>query len=151
MHSRVTRYFQWEQQASSHMEALHSVAAVISRIYIAQVFFLAGLTKIRDWDTTLFLFEEEYRVPLIPFELAAWAGTAGELILPVLLISGLLTRFSALGLFVVNIVAVISLAEIAPAAMYLHVIWGILLAQTVLYGGGKLTIDTLIRQRFAKK
>lgn len=124
---------------------LHPFASLAARIYIAQVFFMAGLTKIRDWDTTLFLFEEEYQVPFIPFELAAWLGTAGELVLPVLLLLGILTRFSALGLFIVNAVAVVSLVDISVAALYLHYIWGLLLAQIVIYGGGVISLTTLAK------
>ncbi|MBB1486087.1 DoxX family protein [Oceanospirillum sediminis] len=144
MSSKIYHYLQQEQQSSSYFEGIHSLTAVITRLYIGQVFFMAGLTKIGDWDTTLFLFEEEYNVPFLNYELAAWLGTTGELILPVLLIAGLVTRFTAIGLFVVNLVAVISLTEIAPAALYLHIIWGILLTQLIIYGEGKLTIDRLI-------
>ena len=113
------------------------------------MFFASGLTKLRDWDSTLFLFEEEYSVPFIPFELAAYLGTAGELILPILLILGLASRFGALGLTVVNIVAVVSLTEIAPAALYSHVIWGLLLLQVVLFGAGKLSLDQLIKTKLS--
>ena len=144
MSSKVYHYLQLEERGAPYLESVHSLTAIIARLYISQVFFMAGLTKISDWDTTLFLFEEEYSVPFLNYELAAWLGTAGELILPVLLISGLVTRFTAIGLFVVNLVAVISLAEIAPAALYLHIIWGILLTQLIVYGGGKLALDQLI-------
>lgn len=129
---------------SNQFKKLHSVGTLIARIYIAQVFFMAGLTKVASWETTLFLFEEEYQVPLLAPELAAVLGTFGELCFPILLFLGLATRFSALGLFVVNIVAVISLESIAPAALYLHVIWGILLLQLTIYGGGMFTLDTLV-------
>ncbi len=128
----------------------HSLASLVARVYIAQVFFSSGLTKIQDWDTTLFLFEEEYQVPLLHFELAAILGTLGELVLPVLLFFGLLTRFSAFGLFIVNVVAVISLVEIAPAALYLHYLWGILLAQIFIYGSGSVALDGLARQLVQK-
>lgn len=129
----------------------HSWAALLARLYIAKVFFLAGLTKVQDWDTTLFLFEEEYQVPLIPFELAAYLGTIGELILPVLLVLGFFTRFTALGLFIVNYVAVISLVEIAPAALYLHYIWGLLLAQIIIYGGGNSSLDWAVGRYYSRK
>ncbi|CAA0121307.1 Uncharacterised protein [BD1-7 clade bacterium] len=141
------RLYQNYAIVSDGLGKLHSVASVAARLYIAQIFFSAGLTKIRDWDTTLFLFEEEYHVPFIPFELAAYLGTLGELVFPVLLFAGLFTRFSALSLSVVNIIAVISLAEIAPAAFYLHVIWGVLLAQLAVYGGGVLSADHWIRAK----
>jgi len=130
------------------LDMLQPVALLSARIYIAWVFFASGLTKIRDWDTTLFLFEEEYSVPFFSPELAAFLATAGELILPLLLVIGLTSRISAIGLSVVNVVAVISLEEIAPAALSLHVLWGVLLAQLILFGAGKLSIDKLLRLKF---
>lgn len=117
------------------------LAALAARAYLAQVFFLSGLTKLRDWDTTLLLFTEEYRVPLLSPAVAAVMGTAGELVLPVLLLVGLAGRFAALGLGVVNAVAVISLAEIAPAALQQHITWGVLLAALALYGVGRWSVD----------
>ncbi|GAA6152734.1 DoxX family protein [Pseudoteredinibacter isoporae] len=140
LHAIYTPY----HRISSKIELLHPLATLLSRLYIAKVFFVAGWLKIQDWDTTLFLFEEEYQVPFLPFELAAYLGTAGELVLPILLALGLASRFAALGLSVVNIVAVISLAEIAPAALYLHMIWGILLAHIVIYGGGFFSTDRFL-------
>lgn len=117
------------------------LAQAAARVYVAWVFFASGLTKLRDWETTLFLFEYEYAVPLLPFELAAWLATVGEILLPVLLLAGLGSRFAAAGLFIINVVAVISLEEIAPAALYLHYIWGILLLQILVWGGGLLSFD----------
>lgn len=123
------------------LDSLRPLAALLARAYVAQVFFLAGLTKIRDWDTTLLLFTEEYKVPLLSPETAAIMGTAGELVLPVLLLLGLAGRFAALGLSVVNLVAVLSLSEIAPAALQQHITWGVLLAALALHGVGKWSID----------
>jgi putative oxidoreductase len=123
---------------------LRSLALLAARLHVAQVFFLSGLTKIRDWSTTRLLFEEEYRVPLLSPELAAWLGTGGELLLPVLLALGLGGRFAALGLGVVNIVAVLSLAEIAPAALLGHQLWGVLLLGVLLWGAGRWSLDALI-------
>ena len=71
-------------------------------------------------------------------------GTTGELVLPVLLVLGLGSRFSALGLFIVNAVAVISLSEIAPAALQQHVFWGALLAGLAIYGLGPWSLDRWI-------
>ena len=105
------------------------------------MFFLSGLTKVRDWDTTLLLFTEEYKVPLLSPGVAAVMGTAGELVLPVLLLLGLAGRFAALGLSVVNVMAVLSLSEIAPAALQQHITWGVLLAALSLYGVGKWSVD----------
>lgn len=130
---------------------LQPLAALLARGYVAQVFFLSGLTKLRDWSVTLALFQDEYQVPLLPPEIAAAMGTAGELVLPVLLLLGLVGRFAALGLSVVNAVAVISLAEIAPAALQLHITWGILLAALAVFGCGRWTVDTLVRAWLANK
>ena len=123
------------------LDLAQPAAALAARIYLAQVFFLSGLTKLRDWETTVLLFTEEYRVPLLSPQLAAVSGTAGELVLPVLLLLGLAGRFAALGLSVVNVVAVISLAEIAPAALQQHITWGVLLAGLALYGVGRWSLD----------
>ena len=128
------------------LDSLQPLAALLARLYIAQVFFLSGLTKVRDWGTTVALFTDEYKVPLLSPAVAAAMGTAGELVLPVLLVLGLGGRFSPLGLFVVNAVAVISLSEIAPAALQQHVFWGSLLAGLAIYGLGPLTLDRCFKK-----
>lgn len=127
---------------SEPLEKLAFLAQAAARLYIAWVFFASGLTKLEDWETTLFLFEYEYIVPLLPFSTAALLATAGEILLPVLLVAGLGSRFAAAGLFIINIVAVISLEEVPPAALYLHYIWGILLLQLLIWGGGLLSLDS---------
>jgi putative oxidoreductase len=128
------------------LDALQPLAALLARLYVAQVFFLSGLTKLRDWGTTVALFTDEYKVPFLSPTVSAIMGTAGELVLPVLLVLGLAGRFSALGLFVVNVVAVISLSEIAPAAMQQHILWGALLAGLAIYGLGPWTLDRWLKR-----
>lgn len=123
------------------LEALQPAAQLAARVYVGAAFFRSGLTKIANWDTTLALFQDEYKVPLLPPHLAAVMGTGGELVLPVLLVLGLFGRFGALGLSVVNVVAVLSLEEIAPAALQQHVFWGSLLAALALWGPGKWSLD----------
>jgi putative oxidoreductase len=145
--TRKTVIRQLEQPLKLGLQALNALqplAALAARLYVAQVFFLAGLTKIRDWDITLALFMDEYQVPLLPPALAAVMGTAGELVLPVLLVVGLGSRFAALGLSVVNAVAVVALVEIAPMALQQHIFWGTLLAGIAVYGPGRLALDTLV-------
>jgi putative oxidoreductase len=129
------------------LDALQPLAAFLARLYVAQVFFLSGLTKLRDWGTTVALFSDEYHVPLLSPPVAAALGTAGELALPVLLVLGLGGRFSALGLFVVNAVAVVSLSEIAPAAFQQHVLWGSLLAALAIFGLGPWAFDRWLAPR----
>ena len=123
------------------LDTLQPLAALLARLYVAQVFFLSGLTKLRDWGTIVALSTDEYKVPLLSPQIAAAMGTAGELTLPMLLVIGLGGRFSALGLFVVNAVAVISLSEVAPAALQQHVFWGALLAGLAIYGLGPWSLD----------
>lgn len=126
------------QRVLTHLQA---PALLAVRIFVGMAFFRSGLTKIADWDTTLALFADEYHVPFLPTHVAAVAGTFGELFFPVLLILGLMGRFSALSLSVVNIVAVISLSEIAPAALQQHQFWGALLVGVILWGPGKWSLD----------
>ncbi|RDE24626.1 DoxX family protein [Motiliproteus coralliicola] len=145
MRSMIGQLASFYWQSTQQLNYLQPIALLAARLYVAKVFFAAGLTKLQDWDTTLFLFEEEYSVPLLPFEWAAVLGTAGEILLPFLIVVGLGARFGALGLSIVNVVAVLSLEEIAPAAMGLHVIWGLLLAQVVVWGAGALSADAWLK------
>lgn len=133
------------------LEALQAPALLAARLFVAQAFFASGLTKLRDWETTLALFTDEYHVPLLSPPAAAALGTAGELVLPVLLALGLAGRFAALGLSVVNVVAVISLAEIAPAALAQHQLWGALLVVLLLWGPGRWSLDALLAQRWGRR
>jgi putative oxidoreductase len=118
------------------------------RLWVGAAFFQSGLVKIQSWDTTLALFENEYSVPLLPPALAAYLGTATELLVPVLLVVGLGGRLAAGVLFVFNIVAVISYGDLSEAGLMQHQYWGLLLLVTLLHGPGRLSIDHLIRRRF---
>jgi putative oxidoreductase len=136
-----TKALPWLKTVQTGLGHLQAPAALAARWFVGMAFFRSGLTKIADWDTTLALFADEYHVPLLPTDVAAVAGTFGELFFPVLLILGLFGRFSALSLSVVNIVAVLSLAEIAPAALQQHQFWGSLLLGLLLWGPGKWSVD----------
>jgi putative oxidoreductase len=130
--------------AASHAQSLALLAA---RLYLAQVFFLSGLTKLRDWSSTLALFNDVYQVPLLPPALAAYMGTAGELALPVFLVLGLAGRFAGAGLFVVNLMAALSLSadDFSPAAQAQHTLWGVLALGVLLFGAGRWSVDRFIR------
>ncbi|MBW4933140.1 DoxX family protein [Marinobacter sp. F4206] len=130
--------------------SLLPISLLVGRVYVAWVFFKAGLTKIDDWGTTLFLFEEEYSVPLFSPEVAAFLATFGELVFPVLLVLGLFSLLSAAGLFVINIVAVISLEMIAPAAELYHVVWGLILLALAMCGPGLWSLDKAITSRLKR-
>jgi len=123
---------------------------LLTRLYLLKVFFQSGLTKIQSWQSTLDLFAYEYSVPLLPPNIAAILATAGELVLPVLLLAGLLTRPSAIALFVLNAVAayVYALTDFYNfTGMLDHILWGAMILVYILYGPSPLSIDSL----FAKK
>ncbi len=123
------------------------------RLYVAWVFLKSGMHKIGDWETTLVLFEYEYQVPLLNFELAAYLATFGELVFPVFLIVGLGTRFTAIAISFVNIIAVVSYyATLAKGAgLVWHYLWGTMLLTSILYGGGFFSIDHWFRSRIGKE
>ena len=77
----------------SLMKFLAPLGDLIARVWVAEIFFMAGLVKIQSWDSTLALFEYEYNVPILSPYFAAVLGTVAELILPILLAIGLGGRF----------------------------------------------------------
>ena len=140
----------WYQCAVTLIETWFApLAALLARLYVAHVFYASGLTKVQDWDTTIALFTDEYHVPLLPPQVAAVGGAAGELGFSVLLALGLGGRLSALGLSLVNIMAVVSywhvlmLPDQAPG-LHGHIMWGLILALLLAKGTGTLSVDTLI-------
>jgi len=111
------------------------------RLYVADVFLRSGWLKISDWESTLALFQYEYHVPVLSPHAAALLGAGGELVLPVFLILGLAGRFAAAGLFVVNLVAVVSYPDLSDLGREDHLLWGILLLVSLLHGPGRLSLD----------
>ena len=122
------------------------------RLYVAWVFFRSGMQKLSTWNDeygVMYLFREEYKVPLLNPELAAYLATAGELFLPVMLVLGLGTRFFAVALFVLNAVAVISyydtLAKVGQITP--HIFWGALLLTNIAFGAGYFSLDRWLQSR----
>ncbi|WP_157669781.1 DoxX family protein [Chitinibacter sp. GC72] len=129
------------------LNAIAPLADLALRVYIGKIFFMSGLTKIADWDTTLMLFSDEYHVPLLSPQLAAFGGTAGELILPVLLVLGLFTRLSALGLFALNAVALVSYYHVLkdmPSAVQDHLEWGLMLLALIAIPLQRWALDRVL-------
>ena len=147
----ITTLLRRSQPATAWLDTwLQPVALLALRLYLARVFLLSGLTKIEDWDTTLLLFTEEYHVPLLPPALAAVLGTAGELLLPPLLLLGLAGRFAALGLFVLNLMAVVSYWHaLEGSALEFHLQWGLMLLLLLASSPGKLALDALLRRHLS--
>ncbi len=120
--------------------------ALLTRVYVGWVFLKSGWLKITDWETTQYLFRDEFHVPLLPPEAAAVLGTFGELFFSVLLIAGLMGRLSALGLQLVNVLAVVSYAHVLfkegfEAAIAQHYLWGFMLLMVMIYGPGRWAAD----------
>ncbi len=137
--------------AAHALDLLSSLFQLGLRLYVASVFFNSGLTKIRDFSSTVALFENEYMVPFLPPAVAAAMGTAAELTLPVLLVLGLASRPTAIAMFVFNIVAVVSYPDISESGVKDHVLWGMMLLVTVFYGPGRASIDHFLKMRFARQ
>jgi len=131
------------------------ILILVSRFAIASVFWRSAQTKIaggellgQKWqfynvtDSTLMLFEYEYALPLIPYELAAYLATFGEFALPLTIMLGLFTRVSALGLMIMT--TVIQLL-VYPDAWPTHVLWLVPLLFLIKHGGGKISLDRLLK------
>jgi putative oxidoreductase len=128
------------------LELLAPLLALLTRIYVSWVFLKSGWLKVSDWETTKYLFHDEYHVPLLPPDVAAVVGAAGELFFPTLLIVGLCGRLSALGLQAVNVLAVVSYAHVLlsdgyEGAIAQHYLWGFMLVMLAVYGPGPWSID----------
>lgn len=130
------------------LDGLQSPALLVARLYVSYVFFNSGLQSLRNWAGTVWLYENEFHVALLPPHVAAVVGTAGELLLPPLVALGLFGRFGALGLFMVNAVALLSyMYALQPPAIMFHFIWGILILVAALWGPGKWSVDHWMQRR----
>jgi putative oxidoreductase len=128
---------------------LQSPLLLILRLYVSYVFFTSGLQKINNWEMTLTLFEYEYAVPLLPYQLAAYMATAGELLLPIVLVLGFGTRLFAIALSVLNVMAVVSyyeaLAKVGQVTP--HIFWGACLMTNIAFGAGFFSVDHWLKSR----
>lgn len=124
------------------------LVALITRISIAAVFWRSGQTKVEGWrvtDATLFLFKDEYKLPLIDPTLGAYLATFAEHFFPALLVIGLATRFSALALLIMTLVIEIF---VYPDAWPTHGTWAACFLILMTQGPGKVSLDHLIAQRY---
>jgi putative oxidoreductase len=124
----------------------HELLAPLARLSIGTIFLRSGLLKLEGWDsgTTLALFREEYRLPLLSPEVASWMATGAELSLPVFLFLGLFTRPAALALLGMTLVIEIF---VYPNAFDTHGVWAVSLLYLAKFGPGSLALDRLLLGR----
>lgn len=129
-----------------------SVLLLVQRLGIASIFFLSGRTKVTGLltitDRTYELFRGDYRLPLVPPELAAHAATYSEHLFPILLVLGLGTRFAALALL--GMTSVIEIF-VYPDAWPTHLSWAGLLLPIVALGGGRWSLDAVLGRRLGPR
>lgn len=120
----------------------HSLLALVNRIAVAAIFWLSARTKVEGWftisDSAYALFREEYKLPWLPPELAAQMATVAEHGFAVLLVLGLFTRLSALGLLGMTLVIQLF---VYPDAWPTHLSWAGLMLYLVGRGGGAVSLD----------
>jgi len=117
--------------------------AIVARIGIATTFLRSGLLKVDGWSNgnTLALFTDEYKLPLIPPEIAAAMATAAELSMPLFIIAGFFTRFAALALLIMTLVIEIF---VYPNAFDTHGVWAAALLYLIKYGPGVASLDNFV-------
>ena len=124
------------------------VLSLIARVSIAAVFFLSGRTKVEGLltitDSTYALFAEEYRLPLIPSDIAAHLATYSEHLFPILLVLGLGARFAALALLGMTIVIEVF---VYPLGWPTHMLWATVLLYIIRFGAGPISLDHWLSRR----
>jgi putative oxidoreductase len=138
--------------AARMFNPLQPLFALCARLYVSWQFLESGLLKMMTWENTLNQFKNDYHTPWLSPHDAAVAGTFGELLFPALLAIGFISRLSALGLSVVNAVAMVAYSQVllargSEAALGQRVLWGSLLLFLVLYGPGKMSLDYFLLRR----
>lgn len=132
-------------KCSCILSAMNPLVNLVARFYIANIFFKSGLTKIDNWSATLFLFQNEYKVPLLSFSIAAVLATFVELVGSVALALGIGTRYAAIALFLMTLIMNFTYQEV-PENYY----WMLILAMIAVQGGKRISIDYLIKIRCCK-
>lgn len=125
----------------------YALLAIPLRIAVATVFWNSAMTKLANWATAMELFREEYKVPFLPPEVAAYMAVSIELTAPVLLLLGLATRPVALVLL--GMTAVIEIF-VYPQAWPTHIQWAAMLLVLLCRGAGACSLDHLLRQRWMR-
>lgn len=135
-----------ENNFFTNVSWFQAIALLIVRLWLAKVFFMSGLTKTESWSTTVALFTDEYKVPILSPEIAAYITTIAELLLPVSLVIGLMTPLGAAGLMCMTLVIELFVYPDTTEHYYWLLLTGILLTHC----GGKLGLDYWLIKRFGK-
>ena len=126
----------------------YALLALPLRLAVATVFWNSAMTKLSNWDTALTLFADEYKVPLLPPDVAAYVTVSIELTTPVLLVLGLFTR--PVALLLLGMVTVIEIF-VYPLAWPTHIQWAAMLLVLLTRGAGKWSLDHLIGRRVTSR
>ena len=111
------------------------------RLAVGATFFKSGMLKLQSFDTAIALFRDEYRLPLLPPELAAYIGTTVELTAPVLLVLGIGARLGASALLAMTLTIQFL---VYPENWTEHLMWGSILAYVLSRGAGALSVDRIV-------
>lgn len=125
---------------------LFSALVLFMRLWMAKIFWWSGLTKISSWSTTIALFTNLYKIPVIPPMCAACLSTATELTCPILLTLGLASRFATIPMLIMTAVIQCTYAPCIDNAY-----WAMLLATILLYGPGIYSLDAWIKKEIQHK
>lgn len=124
------------------------LVALTCRIALAKVFWSSAQTHLLSWQTTLYMFDTSYHLPLLPPVMAAYLAVAVEVTVPPLLVLGLATRFASLVIFCMTLVIEVF---VYPQAWPTHIQWAAMMLVLMARGAGGLSLDALIRRRFERK
>lgn len=130
---------------------------LLGRLAVSSVFWWSVQTKITGWEflgqnwkfwnisaSTFLLFENEYTVPLLPPDIAAYLATFAEFFFSIAIVLGFLTRLSACGLLLMTLVIQFF---VYPDGWNAHILWAALLVYLIRYGGGAVSVDNLLLRR----
>ena len=138
----------WLAHTRGRLEAVpYTLLALPLRLAAATVFWMSGTTKLANWDTAVALFTDEYRLPLLPPEWAAYMAASIELSMPVLLVLGLFTRPAAAALLAMT--AVIEIF-VYPQAWPTHIQWAAMLLVLLCRGAGALSLDHWVWRKLGR-
>jgi putative oxidoreductase len=142
----------WRDRVAALLASLErfplALLQLLFRVSIAAVFWNSGLTKLASWQTTIVLFRDEYKVPVLPPELAATLAASVELICPVLLVLGLASRLATLPMLGMTFVIE---TFVYPEDWIEHLGWASFLLFILTRGPGPISLDRCIARWFLRR